>query len=132
LFALETPASLPDLDAEVEDAAYKICLEAMTNVLRHSDARHCRVRLSAREDRLELEVADDGCGLGRSSGGGGTGLTSMRERATAVGGDLLVEDEAAGGTRVLSRLPLRADPDGTRDLRETALPLQPSSEAMPS
>lgn len=121
-FALETPASLPQLDVAVEDAAYKICLEAMTNVLRHSGARHCRVRLAASGDRLELEVADDGQGRaddGVAPGGSGTGLASMHERAAAVGGEVRLEDVAGGGTRVLAQLPLGPP-------TAAALPTQPS------
>lgn len=106
-FALDTPTSLPQLDVAVEDAAYKICLEAMTNVLRHSGARHCRVRLAATGDRLELEVADDGQGR-VGNGSSGTGLASMHERAAAVGGEVRLEDIVGGGTRVLAQLPLRA------------------------
>ena len=59
---LEAPESPPPLPAAVEVAAYRIALEAMTNVSRHAGARHCCVRLSLPGD-LCLEVTDDGCGL---------------------------------------------------------------------
>lgn len=104
-FDLDSPARLPDLAAEVEDAAYKICLEAMTNVIRHSSATACRIRLHSPDaTTLHVEVADNGCGL-RTGEGSGTGLQSMHERAVAVGGRLEVTGAAGQGTTVHAALP---------------------------
>jgi signal transduction histidine kinase len=105
-FDIDTPTSLPELSAEVEDAAYKICLEAMTNVIRHSGATLCRVRIGHTADVLELEIRDDGHGLA-SGAAAGTGLDSMRDRAIGVGGDLSVSanGEAGAGTVVQAQLP---------------------------
>jgi signal transduction histidine kinase len=112
-FDLDTPSLLPELPAEVEDAAYKICLEAMTNVIRHSRATRCRIQLRDTGTELELEISDDGQGFDADSGadtgadsGGGTGLRSMRDRAAAAGGTVTVTADAGGGTSVLARLPL--------------------------
>ncbi|MDQ1425995.1 MAG: hypothetical protein QOD72_3493, partial [Acidimicrobiaceae bacterium] len=64
IFDLNTPVRLPELSKEIEDAAYKICLEAMSNAVRHSRASRCKVRLDAsREETLEIEIADDGQGI---------------------------------------------------------------------
>lgn len=107
-FDLDTPLSLPKLDAAIEDAAYKICLEAMANVIRHSGARRCTVRLSHTGDRLEIDVIDDGCGLRPPEDGDpghGTGLSSMRDRASAVGGQLAITACPGGGTQVSAVLP---------------------------
>lgn len=105
-FDLDTPASLPQLGAAVEDAAYKICLEAMTNVIRHSGASRCTVRIGHAADQLELEVSDDGRGLGADVPTG-TGLESMRLRAAALGGDLAIKTSGAdGGTCVVAHLPI--------------------------
>lgn len=104
---VEAPDRLPELPAAVEVAAFRIALEAMTNVVRHAGARRCTVRLSIADD-LRVEVVDDGRGLrpagGRSSGG--LGLGSMRERAAELGGWFRVEPAAGGGTRILASLPL--------------------------
>ncbi|MFT7838819.1 histidine kinase [Saccharothrix sp. BKS2] len=109
-------AGLPELPVAVQVAAYRIVCEALTNVVRHAGARHCAVRL-AFDDRLRVEVVDDGvapwpagvggdCGNGDCGvGGDGVGLRSMRERAREVGGTWRVE-RAAGGTRVAADLPL--------------------------
>ncbi len=73
------------------EAALAWCLrEAATNVIRHSGARTCRVRLLERPGEISLEITDDGRGLGDGTGGdsgnGGTGLHNMSERLSAVGG----------------------------------------------
>jgi signal transduction histidine kinase len=107
---LEAPESLPPLSAAVEVAAYRIALEALTNVARHSGARSCAIRLSIADRVLRLEVADDGRGLGPNARTG-TGLTSMRERAQELGGTLEIKPAPGGGTTVRIRLPL-GDTDG--------------------
>lgn len=105
---LETPTRLPDLGREVEDAAYKICLEAMANAVRHSGARSCAVRLGpSGESVLAIEIADDGRGM-TGEGRPGTGLRSMQERAEAVGGWLRVESRPGAGTRIEAELPATA------------------------
>ena len=98
------PTPLPALPAAVEVAAYRIAVEAVTNAVRHADARTCRVRIAAGRV-LEIEVADDGTG-NPAGFVAGTGMESMSARAQELGGELRVEPQAGGGTRVLARLPL--------------------------
>jgi two-component system sensor histidine kinase DesK len=78
-------------DAETE-AALAWCLrEAVTNVIRHSGAGTCRVRLTERGGELSLEVSDDGQGLHDADAEAprsGSGLRGMSERVSAVGGSL--------------------------------------------
>jgi signal transduction histidine kinase len=107
---------LPELPAAVEVAAYRIAVEAMTNAARHAGAQRCRVQLGEASgtgvagggvaDRaLEVEVVDDGVGLGADTKPG-IGLVSMRERAAEVGGTCVIEPMLGGGNRVFARLPL--------------------------
>ena len=102
---LEVPSSMPKLPAPVDVAAYRIICEALTNVTRHARANSCAVRLWI-DDDLHIEVVDDGIGLPAASPNGGVGLSSMRERATELGGECLVEADNDGGTRVFATLPL--------------------------
>jgi signal transduction histidine kinase len=101
---LTAPQNLPQLPAAVEVAAYRITLEALTNVVKHAQAKTCEVRLSINRG-LQIEVIDDGLGLPQSFHSG-VGLTSMRERAEELGGAFSVESIAPHGTRVVAKLPV--------------------------
>jgi signal transduction histidine kinase len=106
------PDGLPELPAAVEVAAYRICQEALMNVLKHSGARTARVTLGT-ADGLTLVVEDDGVGIGIDDRPTrGIGLTSMRERAAELGGDCTVDETPGGGTRVSVRFPLHTSPAG--------------------
>ncbi|MBK9710633.1 MAG: sensor histidine kinase [Kouleothrix sp.] len=99
------PDGLPALPAAVEVAAYRIALEALTNVVRHADARNCQVLLRLGAGGLELLVEDDGCGIAPERLAG-VGLHSMRERAAELGGSCEIASAPGGGTRVRALLPL--------------------------
>ncbi|MDY7106699.1 MAG: sensor histidine kinase [Actinomycetota bacterium] len=86
---------------DVEPLFGWVVREAITNVVRHSCARTCEVRIGA--DRVE--VIDDGRG-GRSSGPG-SGLDSLRERVSAHGGDLAAGPRPGGGWRLAVVVPAR-------------------------
>jgi two-component system sensor histidine kinase DesK len=73
----------------------------VTNVVRHSRARSCRLRLAREDARARLEIQDDGEG---GLAPEGVGLQSMRERIVAVGGTL--ERRGDAGTRLLIAVPL--------------------------
>ncbi len=97
---------LGELPAAVEVAAYRIVTEAVTNTVRHARASRCEVRLTV-QDRLILEISDDGVGLpGRHHPG--VGLSSMRERAEELGGRFVIKPLAGGGTLMHAELPLDA------------------------
>ena len=99
----------------VDISAYRIVQEALTNVLKHADAARATVRVQHREGGLEIEVTDDGAAQARGNGQGpgqGQGLTGMRERVALYGGSLEAGPAAAGGWRLLARLPNEAGPTG--------------------
>jgi signal transduction histidine kinase len=100
----DLPESLPELPAAVEDAAYWIVVEALTNVLRHASASSCHLRLEVLAHSLTLTLADDGRGLPVPLRRG-VGWESMRERAAEIGGDCVVRSRSAGGTEVVAVLP---------------------------
>ncbi|MCB9594660.1 MAG: hypothetical protein H6719_18215 [Sandaracinaceae bacterium] len=83
----------------------RIHREALTNALKHANARSVRVRLVVRRDHLSLDVVDDGDGGGEAGGVDlGKGVASMRARAEQLGGELSIERD--GGTRVSLTAPL--------------------------
>jgi signal transduction histidine kinase len=101
---VEAPEQLPPLPAAVEVAAYRIVLEALTNVARHARAKHCWIRISV-ADRVYIDVTDDGTGL-PAEHRVGVGITSMRERAAELGGVCEFQAAPDGGARLLAQLPL--------------------------
>jgi signal transduction histidine kinase len=103
--SLSIDEDLPALPAALEVAAFRVASEAVTNVVRHSGARHCDVALTASGGELVLEVRDDGTGL-TGTGRDGVGLSSMRERCAELGGTLDVEGARPHGTVVRATLPL--------------------------
>lgn len=82
--------------------------EAATNVVRHSRAAGCRVRLRRDGRTAELEVTDDGVGTapGGPPGAGGHGLAGLAERVAGAGGTLTAGPRPGGGFQVLARVPL--------------------------
>ncbi len=85
---------------------YRIAQEALSNAVRHARARHIRVHLGCRDGMLELDVIDDGVGMGPRQGDEGMGLRIMRYRADVINGNLEVTPAHSGGTRVSCSVPL--------------------------
>jgi two-component system NarL family sensor kinase len=98
--------ALDDLPAATQLAAYRIAVEALTNVLRHSDARTCTVSIVATADEVAIDVTDDGSARG-SAWKAGVGMSSIFERADELGGTVTAGPTESGG-RVSARLPLAA------------------------
>ena len=94
---------LPVLPAAVEVAAYRIAIEALTNVARHSAATRARVDLRLNGDSLAIDICDNG----RTDAAWvpRVGLTSMKERVDELGGTLSYANTPTGGT-VEAQLPL--------------------------
>jgi signal transduction histidine kinase len=94
---------VPPVGAGAEAETFRIAQEALNNALRHSGAERIWVRLGGREGRLTLEVGDDGTGFDPAAPAlraRRLGLTSMEERAAALGGSLVVDSTPGDGTRV--------------------------------
>src|SRR5919198_1162354 len=93
---------------EMEIEVLRIAQEALNNALRHADAERIELRLQARDGRLTLTVADDGIGFDPAAPGlraRRLGLTSMEERARALGGALAVVSRPGDGTTVTLEVP---------------------------
>jgi signal transduction histidine kinase len=103
--SLELGEQVPSVPlGETGTQASRIIQEALTNARRHSEAKRISVSLMMDEGDLLAEVSDDGQGLGQEAPSG-VGLSSMRERATVIGGELEIESEVGWGTRVRLRFP---------------------------
>ncbi len=101
-----TAEDLPALEPVVEAAAYRIAVEALTNVARHSAATSATVRLGVSDGALVVSVFDDGHGM-EAGARVGTGVRSMCERADELGGSCEIVDAPGGGTWVRALIPVR-------------------------
>jgi signal transduction histidine kinase len=93
------------LPPEVDQAAYRVVQEALTNVTRHAGKATASVQITYGARTLTVRVDDDGT-ESRHSAVPGYGLVGMRERVTALGGSLRAEPGASSGFTVLAELPV--------------------------
>lgn len=103
-------ADLSAVPVDVRSSARRIAQEALTNVLRHSGATRCSLRLAVTPGALCVSVVDDG--TGHESWTPGHGLRGMRERVALHGGTIDVGPEPGGGFAVRARLPCTEASDG--------------------
>jgi signal transduction histidine kinase len=95
-----------DLPTSLDLSAYRIVQEALTNSLKHAGKASSVVTMTWADDRVEIEVVDDGRGaVATPSTGGGRGLVGIRERVMLFGGELLLGPRPEGGFGVWARLP---------------------------
>ncbi len=95
---------LQEVPAAVDQAAFRIIQESLTNIVRHAPAAHATVRLTRQTGTLTIEVTDDGPAA--SVPPDGNGIRGMRERARAVGGAVRVSVREPSGLAVRADLPL--------------------------
>lgn len=109
-FDIETEGDFADLAPEVAITAYRVIQEALSNVAKHAGASQAVVRMVRRDERLHIEVADDGRGFDVAQGHfarqAGIGIAGMRERVQALAGSFTIASHA-GGTRIAIELPLQ-------------------------
>ena len=114
---VEVAGQAPPLPAAVHLAAYRIIQESLTNVARHAGRARVAVRVTYDDAAVHVEIDNDGTAPSDRAPsdrapaiGTGSGITGMRERATALGGDLSAGFRPGGGFRVSARLPLKSSP----------------------
>jgi signal transduction histidine kinase len=116
LAAVETRAGLQSeihvdggrrLPLPVEEDLYRIALEALNNVVKHAQAQHVTVHLHFDDQRVCLEIADDGMGFdpAKARASGGMGLVGMEERAQRINGRLEILSAPGKGTTVKVEVP---------------------------
>ena len=102
---LTTEGEERQLPLGIDLSAYRIVQEALTNTLKHANARHAEVVLRYGDDQLAIDVTDDGRGP-TTNGDQGQGLIGMRERVSLYDGDLTAGPRAEGGFKVSARFPI--------------------------
>jgi signal transduction histidine kinase len=86
----------------LEEAIYRIALEALNNVIKHAAAQQVTVDLSFNDEGASLEIEDNGVGFDPAAArqSGGRGLLGMEERVQRIGGTLIIESAPGRGTTV--------------------------------
>ncbi len=92
--------------SDVETALYRMVQEALTNVVKHAQARHMSVVLTTGARAITVLIEDDGRGFDPAAAREGMGLDGMRERLGLVGGKLTIESRLGGGTTLIAKVPL--------------------------
>lgn len=95
----------PRVEAEV----FRFAQEALSNAIRHSQARRIEVALALRADGLTMKIADDGIGFDAARPSDGVGLHAMRERAARLGGLVTFATRDTGGTLIELTCPIREE-----------------------
>jgi signal transduction histidine kinase len=104
--AMDVTGDQRTLDAAMDVALLRIFQEALHNIKKHASAKNVNITLSYMPDLLILDIADDGQGFIATKNGRGFGMTSMRERAEELGGELTVESEPGKGTNIAVSIPI--------------------------
>jgi two-component system, NarL family, sensor histidine kinase UhpB len=112
LFEFDSYGDFAKIGNELAISAYRIVQEALSNVMKHSNAGFARVdlALSEDEDALHIEVQDDGDGFDPAVASEGIGIIGMRERVHALDGSIRVQSAPGEGTLVAITLPLAPKP----------------------
>lgn len=110
----------PRLPATSEIALFRIAQEALNNTVKHAHAQSISIDLHESQGQVRLVVADDGCGFALpsspSKGPYRMGMTTMRERAEAIGARLHIESVAGRGTQIVVELMRASLPSGPAEL----------------
>jgi signal transduction histidine kinase len=123
----ETAAALSAHSHEI----VQLTREALSNVTRHARARTASVGLARRNSQAVLTVEDDGVGFDAGKSNYGNGLRNMRQRASALGGELRVTSAPGSGTRLAFTIPFERGsavrprkrvPHGSRSKRAVVRP----------
>jgi PAS domain S-box-containing protein len=104
------PDALQAASGNVATAVYRAVQESLTNIGRHSGAKHAWVILAVEDGTIHVEVEDDGRGISPQdlAKARSLGLKGMRERFAYLGGSLEIAPAPRGGTRLRLRVPLEA------------------------
>jgi signal transduction histidine kinase len=93
------------LAPETETVSYRLVQEALTNVIKHADARRAQVEVVENDQAIQIAVSDDGRGFSDAASTKGFGLLGMRERVSLAGGSLEIQSAPRAGSTIRATLP---------------------------
>ncbi len=95
------------LPPDAQLTLFRVLQECLTNVAKHAHAKSAQVQLQFSQDRVHLLVRDDGQGFdAKANRRGHYGLINMQERAAKLGGEVIIDSSAGGGTQISFSLPV--------------------------
>jgi signal transduction histidine kinase len=113
----EVDEALPVLPDIYNVTLYRVLQEALSNVVKHSNANHVWVDLSREDDNIILAVQDNGLGFNTAEvHSGGMGLSNMQERVTIAGGNFSISSDQRRGTILTAQFPLPANQPAPENL----------------
>jgi signal transduction histidine kinase len=117
------PAIEPEMTPELSTALFRIFQECLTNVTRHSQASEVKVELNTEDGWMTLRVQDNGCGITIAALESplSLGLLGMKERASLLGGKIIITRDEDQGTIVTARIPIHAIPHQKRTSYEACI-----------
>lgn len=95
---------VPELPSDMEDAFYHIALEALNNIVKHSESSKALIKLADEEGVIKMEIIDTGQGFDTNQIQGGQGLQNMRERIQLLGGEFSVVSTPGQGTCITAQI----------------------------
>ena len=97
-------------DENEEINIYRIVQESVNNIIKHSNASNASIKITRRENSVEVRIEDNGAGFDPSiieSKRTGLGLVGLKERSNLLGGDIAIESSTGEGTKVIVKIPIR-------------------------
>ena len=88
------------IPTDFEEGLLRITQEALTNAVKHANARNFKATLSVGADKIQLRLVDDGCGFDINEEREGFGLVAMKERVDRMGGEFIIRSKPGVGTEI--------------------------------
>ena len=109
-FTMDMPKEEVEINDECATAVFRITQEALTNIMRHAEARNVNIQIKLENSEISLKVHDDGKGMTESNKFQDEktyGVFGMKERASSLGGKLIINNNSTKGTTVKLTLPYK-------------------------
>jgi len=97
---------LPELPNNIEDTLYHIALEALNNIVKHSESTTANIKLTKKKGNIVMEILDNGKGFDMNQTHRGLGLRNMRERGQMLGGKVVIDSTPGEGTHISVKVKL--------------------------
>ena len=107
---MDMPTKEVNINGEYATAVFRITQEALTNIIRHANAKNVKIQMKLKESEILLKVEDDGKGITKQekpTSNKTFGVFGMKERASSLGGKLIINKNSSKGTTVKLTLPYK-------------------------